>query len=86
MARGDSGRIVLEIDPADKQELYAALAREGLTLKNWFLRQAARYLSERHEPSLFGRVAEEPPKYGAAPTLTVQDGRIIRATPFHPKP
>jgi len=40
MARGESGRIVLEIDPAEKQELNDALTRDGMTLKDWFLRRA----------------------------------------------
>ena len=36
MARGDSGRIVLEIDPTEKDELYAAVTKDGMTLKDWF--------------------------------------------------
>lgn len=53
MARGDSGRIVLEIDPAEKQELYGALTRDGMTLKDWFLRRAGEYLRERGQGQLF---------------------------------
>ena len=53
MARGNSGRIVLEVDPSEKNELYEALQEEGLTLKDWFLRQARSYLSQRVQPSLF---------------------------------
>jgi hypothetical protein len=44
MSRGTSGRIVLEVDRETKRELYAALAREGLTLKAWFLEQARGYV------------------------------------------
>lgn len=44
MARGQSGRLVLEIDPAFKRRLHAQLAAEGRTMKEWFLEQAARYL------------------------------------------
>jgi hypothetical protein len=47
MARGDSGRIVLEIDPAEKEELYSAVTKDGLTLKNWFLQQMTNYLGQR---------------------------------------
>jgi hypothetical protein len=47
MARGNSGRIVLEIDPSMKLELYSLLAREGMTLKDWFLSQAERYIEQR---------------------------------------
>ena len=44
MARGTSGRIVIEIDPRLKQRLHAALALDGLSLKEWFLRQVYSYL------------------------------------------
>ncbi len=44
MPRGTSGRVVLEIDPGTKRELYATLARQGLTLKAWFLREAQHYI------------------------------------------
>lgn len=54
MARGESGRIVLEIDPEQKEQLYAAVTKEGMTLKDWFLRKASEYLQERSQPSLFG--------------------------------
>lgn len=44
MARGQSGRLVLEVDPALKRQLHARVAAEGRTLKDWFLEQADRYL------------------------------------------
>ena len=53
MARGESGRVVLEIDPEFKREFYAALTREGLTLKEWFLTNAERHLQDVNQPSLF---------------------------------
>jgi hypothetical protein len=69
MAVGDSGRIVLEIDPVEKQTLYSALGRDGITLKEWFLRQVGSYLRDTDQLSFFGapRAAEtleapEPPK------------------------
>lgn len=64
MPIGDSGRIVLEIDPGEKQTLYAALAKDGLTLKDWFLRNVGTYLNEGGQLSLFAshRVAETPGK------------------------
>ena len=58
MARGESGRIVLEIDPSDKGELYTALTKDGMTLKDWFLRQASQYLRDRNQPALFGTLAD----------------------------
>ena len=49
MTIGTSGRIVLEIDPALKQEIYAALDRDGRTLKDWFLEVARNQLLERNQ-------------------------------------
>lgn len=62
MAVGDSGRIVLEIDPAEKQSLYAALGRDGITLKRWFLQQVGSYLRDADQLSFFSPagVAETP--------------------------
>ncbi len=59
MSRGSSGRIVIEIDPGVKDQLYAALARSNLTLKDWFLSQCAGYISEAAQPSLFSNSAKE---------------------------
>lgn len=53
MARGESGRIVLEIDPSEKEELYNAVTKDGMTLKDWFLRKATEYLRERNQTQLF---------------------------------
>jgi len=52
MAKGASGRIVIEIDPDLKQELYDALDREGLNLKQWFLIRIEDYLRDRSQLSL----------------------------------
>jgi hypothetical protein len=49
MARGQSGRLVFEIDPVLKRQLHARAAADGRTLKHWFLEQAERYLrSQQH--------------------------------------
>lgn len=53
MPRGESGRIVLEIDPEEKRQLYASLDAEGITLKEWFLRQLRARLEDAVQPSLF---------------------------------
>ena len=37
MPVGKSGRIVIEIDPELKQELYLSLGQDESNLKNWFL-------------------------------------------------
>lgn len=58
MSRGNSGRIVLEVDTILKRSLYAELAREGATLKEWFIAQAERYIAERQQPALLKTTAE----------------------------
>lgn len=59
MSRGNSGKIVLEIDPALKDKLYIALANEKLTLKDWFLKQCNEYLDNVSQPKLsFGKVTK----------------------------
>lgn len=52
MPVGTSGRIVVEVDPDLKQELYSALEKEGLSLKQWFLDNTRRYLKDRSQLSL----------------------------------
>lgn len=49
MARGDSGRIVVEIDPEFKREFYAVLT----TFKDWLLTHARSYVEEHEQPRLF---------------------------------
>ena len=53
MAKGKSGRIVIEINPSQKEELYKFLGMDGLTLKEWFLERMVIYLKEAKQPSLF---------------------------------
>jgi hypothetical protein len=44
VAKGDSGRIVLEVDPTLKKQLYSILALEQKTLKDWFIQQAEQHV------------------------------------------
>lgn len=60
MARGKSGRIVLEVDPLFKKKLYLELAKNDLTLKDWFIQSAEEYIN-RFEDKL--HVAEKTPEY-----------------------
>jgi hypothetical protein len=53
MARGSSGRIVVDMDPQIKGLLHARLAEEGLTLKDWFMHHVGSYLEDRSHPTLF---------------------------------
>ena len=54
MARGPSGRIVIEVDPQLKNDLYVELARREMTLKSWFLKEA-RSLLPKGKPGSGGR-------------------------------
>ncbi len=49
MSIGSSGRIVIEVEPEVKRDLYSALAREGMTLKGWFLREARTYVTSARQ-------------------------------------
>ncbi|WP_200885764.1 MULTISPECIES: hypothetical protein [Pseudomonas] len=40
-----SNRVVIEVDPAQKQKIYAELKARGLTMREWFLQQVSRELS-----------------------------------------
>lgn len=53
MPRTESGRIVVLVDPLLKRRLYAALAMENSTLKEWFIRSVERYLEENTKPPAF---------------------------------
>lgn len=44
MSIGSSGRIVIELEPSLKRQIYSALAKDGLTLKEWFVREAETYI------------------------------------------
>ncbi|WP_387465863.1 hypothetical protein [Photorhabdus sp. RM323S] len=61
MAKGVSGRIVLEVDPELKKTLYSVLAMEQQTLKNWFVDKAQKHIDEK-KPELiksFSKVDNE---------------------------
>jgi hypothetical protein len=53
MPRGSSGRIVIEVDPGLKRELYVQLARRDLTLKAWFVSEAESMVAEGGQLLLF---------------------------------
>jgi len=53
MARGKSGRIVIETDPKLKSDLYLALGKNELTLKDWFLKQAEEFIKNADQIKLF---------------------------------
>lgn len=58
MARGKSGRVVLEIDPELKQQLYYALETNRQTMKEWFVSEANSLIYGHKQQSLFSRSGE----------------------------
>ena len=46
MSIGTSGRVVIEIEPELKQEIYTKLKSNGMTLKEWFLLQSKELLND----------------------------------------
>ncbi len=53
MARGKSGRIVLEIDPILKKNLYLALEKNEKTLREWFISEVEKFILNQQQPELF---------------------------------
>jgi len=72
MARGQSGRIVIEINPEVKRRLYAALALSGSTLKDWFVREAEQFSDESWQPSLYKTPASSASDDNVAETASAE--------------
>ena len=53
MARGKSGRVVLEIDPELKCQIYATLENKQKTMKEWFVKEAKGLIYGDKQLSLF---------------------------------
>ncbi len=53
MPIGNSGRIVLEVEPVLKRRLYSVLALDQKSLKDWFIAAAEEYVQLRQQPRLF---------------------------------
>jgi hypothetical protein len=51
MAQGKSGKIIIKVDPVFKELIYSTLKHQGITMKDWFLKQAAE-LRDEQQPSL----------------------------------
>ena len=83
MARGPSGRIVVEIDPRLKRNLHAALVAEGNSLKDWFIANAEAFLSGRNQPSLPGMDALPNQPANSTP---VAPGVTEESATYHVKP
>jgi len=72
MSRGPSGRIVAELEPDLKHQLYVALSSDRMTFKEWLVGQAERYISEQRQPTLFAAEVQPPTKSRSAE----QDNRV----------
>lgn len=61
VAKGESGRIVLEIEPELKKALYSILAMEQKTLKDWFVDKAQKHICEKKTELIqsFSKVKDE---------------------------
>lgn len=61
MAKGESGRIVLEVEPELKKALYSILAMEQQTLKDWFVDKAQKHIKEKKSELIqsFSKVDDE---------------------------
>lgn len=53
MSIGKSGRIVIVIDPGLKRRLYASLAEDQCSLKDWFIERAQDFIANKEQPKLF---------------------------------
>jgi hypothetical protein len=65
MAVGPSGRIVIEVDPELKRELYNCLSSDQLSLRQWFLETARQYLATRGQLSLDLKLSPRAERRGA---------------------
>jgi hypothetical protein len=52
MARGKSGKIVIEIDPELKSEIYRALELRGLNMKQWIEQEGRQLITSATQPEL----------------------------------
>ena len=59
MAKGSSGRLVIEIDPSIKKELYEKLGEKGLNMREWFLINANAYLKQNKQSALLIDIAHQ---------------------------
>lgn len=73
---GESGRIVIDVPPKLKRQLYSALALSGSTLKDWFLQAAEGLNAEKVAPK-----SGRPVRY--SPTRKVSSKVLKEETAFY---
>jgi hypothetical protein len=54
VARGKSGRVVVDVDPAMKARMYVVLAEQGLTMRDWFVQRAQAFVERPKESETTG--------------------------------
>jgi hypothetical protein len=64
MPVGPSGRIVIEIDPGLKRDLYGALGVDQVSLRDWFLEHVQTYLNSHGQLRLQLTADDEPRRKG----------------------
>ena len=62
MARGKSGRIVIEVDPELKRDLYSSLESQQQTMKDWFVKEAELLIYDSKQISNTKLTEAKPPK------------------------
>lgn len=68
MAHGTSGRVVIDLDPAFKQELYDTLKQKGMNMRAWFLAEAQKLCEEHKQPPLAFSAARSDSFHSQQPT------------------
>ena len=49
MAIGKSNRIIIDLDPKLKKELYSILTKHGSSLKEWFVKKATQFIEKEYK-------------------------------------
>ena len=76
MARGPSGKLVIEVDPSLKDALHARLAAEKRTMKEWFIDCAKEYLRGQQQLPLLTNAEYQP---APPPLLNVAESASVPA-------
>lgn len=84
MARGPSGKLVIELDPTLKDALYTRLAAEKKTVKEWVIEAARNYLRGQQVLPLPAPASDypsaEPPLLKVADSASVPNYRTRRSS------
>jgi DNA (cytosine-5)-methyltransferase 1 len=72
---GESGRIVIDVEPELKRRLYASLSLSGSTLKDWFKKVASQHCEEQNQPSFLKEVCYGPSRRSKALVVREEYGQ-----------